>query len=191
MLTDKNLRCQNREFGRPALGNEYDIEQSIREVGFRRNRDSSSHVSAIGDYHIVKIKLESFGVIQRDLRRVTAKLRKRRRGSAQIGQRSPRSLHFRRKFFVHHAAKSARGNIREVANAITRHTYEVDCAGFTSRDLLDRGGEVICDSKSPGEIVPSPERQDPQSCIASSPSDPIHHLVQGPITARRHDYLEV
>src|SRR5947207_3255484 len=177
MLTDKNLRCQNREFGRPALGNEYDIEQSIREVGFRRNRDSSSHVSAIGDYHIVKIKLESFGVIQRDSRRVTAKLRKRRRGAAQIGQRSPRSLHFRRKFFVYHAAKSARRDVYEVADLIAGHADQIGGARFTCHDLFERGLEIIWNSESPCKVVAGPERQDPKSSIASSIRNPVHHFV--------------
>src|SRR5437773_10800022 len=107
MLTDENLRCQNCELGRPALGKKHDIEQSIREAGFRRDWDSASHVSSIGDNHIVKIKLESFGVIQCHPCGVTTQLGKRSRSAALIGQRSPRPLHFRCEVLVNYADESA------------------------------------------------------------------------------------
>src|SRR5438445_12422274 len=107
MFTEEDLGCQNCKLGRSPFRNEDDVKPSIREVDFRCNRNSTSHVTPIGDYHIVKIKLESLGVIKRHLRRVPTQLGKRGRGAAQIGQWSPRPLHFRRKFFVYHAAESA------------------------------------------------------------------------------------
>ena len=107
MFTQKNLGRQNCELGRSPFRNEHDVEQSIGVVGFRRDWDSTSNVTPIGDNHIVKIQLESVGVIRRYLRGVPTQLGKRGRGAAQVGQWPPRPLHFRRKFFVNHAAESA------------------------------------------------------------------------------------
>ena len=71
MFTEEDLGRQNCELGRPPLRNEDDIEQSIRDVGFRRDRDPTSNVTPVGHDHIIEIKLESLRVIKRHLRGVT------------------------------------------------------------------------------------------------------------------------
>src|SRR5213079_1628873 len=119
MFADENLRGEDRELSRTALGNEHDIEQGICDAGFWRDWDPARDVAAIRDNHIIEIKLEAFNIVECDRRRVTAQFSKCRRGTAQISERSPRSLHFGRELFVHHAAESTGRNIHKIADAIT------------------------------------------------------------------------
>ena len=49
MFADENLRGEDRELGRTALGNEHDVEQGICDAGFRRDRDPARDVAAIRD----------------------------------------------------------------------------------------------------------------------------------------------
>ena len=157
MFADENLRGEDREFGRTALGNEHDVEQGICDAGFRRDWDPARDVAAIRDDHIVEIELEAFSVIECDGRRVTAQFSKCRRGATQISERSPRSLHFGRELFVHHAAESTGRNIHKIADAITSDADKIDGPGPTGNDLFEGRVQDARHPERPRKIVARPK----------------------------------
>src|SRR6476646_1397992 len=157
MFADENLRGEDGELGRTALGNEHDVEQAIGDAGFWCDWDPASDIAAIRNNHIVEIKLEALSVIECDRRRVTAQFSKCRRRAAQISKRSPHSLHFGCEFFVHHAAESTGGNIHKIADAITSDADKIDGSGPTGDKLFDGRVQVARDPECPRKIVACPK----------------------------------
>src|SRR5437868_11565764 len=166
MFAEEYLRGEDREFGRPAFGNEHDVEEGVGDAGFWRDWDRARDVAAIRNNHIVEIELEAFSVIERDGRRVTAQFGKGRGGTAEISERSPCSLHFGCEFFVHYAAESTGRNIHKIADAIASDADKIDGAAPTGDDLFNGSVKSGWHSECPRKIVARPKREHRKSSIA-------------------------
>ena len=191
MFPDENLGGEDGEFGGTAFGNEHDVEQSVSDFCFRCDWDPARDVPAISDYHVVEINLRCLRVIERDSGGVTAQFSKCHCGASQISERSPRSLHFWREFFVHHTAESTGRDIHEIADLIAGDADKIDSARLSFDDLFHDGVDAIWNAERPRKIVACSEWKHGKSRIASALRDPVHDLIQSSIAARRNDQIQI
>src|SRR5947209_11823090 len=111
--------------------------------------------------------------------------------AADVSQRSPITLNFRRDLLVHDSTKPSGRNVDEISGAVAFYADEVDARRFSSIKYVHVVIDRCRKPEGSREIIPGAERHQANTFLFGEHSEAVDHFLQCSIATRHDDRLRL